>query len=156
MASWNERFRAWAAKHLRAHLTPIEVAKAVGIGVYIGCLPIYGLHLPVCVFVARRYKLNQAIVYAAANISNPFFAPFLVTAEIAVGEWLRREPFDPSGAETVSHTMIWDLVQRAPSLLVSCLIGSQLVGVVLAFALFGIVLFAARLRERFVRAPVDV
>ena len=156
MAGLNQRIRAWAGKHLRAHLSPMAVAKAVGIGVYIGALPIYGIHLPVCVVVARRYSLNQAIVYTAANISNPFFAPFLVTAEIVIGEWILREPIDPSRAEELSHTMVWDLVQRAPDLLVSCLVGSQVVGIVLGFALFGAVLMIAHMRERYVRSPVDV
>jgi uncharacterized protein (DUF2062 family) len=119
------RIRAWFRQRLREHLTPKEVGLGVGIGFFIGALPIYGAHILVCIALARALKLNQAVVYGAANISNPFFAPFLVALEIHLGAWLRgvEGGILPEGA-------FWELLEAAPSVFWSCLIGSLVVGAV--------------------------
>jgi uncharacterized protein (DUF2062 family)/2-polyprenyl-3-methyl-5-hydroxy-6-metoxy-1,4-benzoquinol methylase len=67
-----------------------EQAVAVGVGVLIGCLPLWGLHLAICVVIGRLFRLNRVKMYAAANISNPFFAPFLIAASVQIGSLLRR------------------------------------------------------------------
>lgn len=63
---------------------------AVGIGVLIGCLPIYGLHLAACVAAGWLLRLNRIKMYLAANISNPLMAPALVLLEIQLGALVRR------------------------------------------------------------------
>src|ERR1051325_5836525 len=63
---------------------------AVGLGVFVGCLPIYGLHLAICWGLGRLFGLNRLKMYVAANISNPLVAPWLVVAELTIGAWLRR------------------------------------------------------------------
>mgnify|MGYP000913294881 CR=1 FL=1 len=54
-------------------------------GAFIGCLPIFGLHLPIVLLLSLRMRLDGAIAYVAANISNPFFAPFLFAGQVQVG-----------------------------------------------------------------------
>ena len=54
-------------------------------GAFIGCLPIFGLHLPIVLVLSLRLRLDGAIGYVAANISNPFFAPFLFAGQVQVG-----------------------------------------------------------------------
>jgi uncharacterized protein (DUF2062 family) len=58
---------------------------SIAVGLFIGCLPLYGLHLPLCLAVCLPLRLDVVAAYVAANISNPLFAPFLVTAEVEVG-----------------------------------------------------------------------
>jgi uncharacterized protein (DUF2062 family) len=127
---------------LRAHLTPESIGLAVGLGVLIGCLPIYGLHIFACVAVARWLKLNQPLMYAAANISNPVFAPFLISGQIAIGEWLRHGGPPPS--RTIEEGTFWSMLSQAPDLFVSCLVGSVITGVVLGILLGAGALLAAR------------
>jgi uncharacterized protein (DUF2062 family) len=143
MRGYLRRARAWFHELLRAHLTPTSIGVAVGLGIFIGCLPIYGIHLVVCVAAARSLRLNQAILYAAANISNPFFAPFLVTAEIAVGEWLRRGDTVGSAAPFTDGSF-WSMAQQAPDLFLSCSLGSLVIGGVLGAILGVAALLAAR------------
>jgi uncharacterized protein (DUF2062 family) len=84
--------RAWrttrerVAAAFRAHLTPGAFGKAVGIGVFIGFLPLVGLHIFICMALARWMRLNQAITVIAAHVSNPLTLPFIIVAELAVGE----------------------------------------------------------------------
>ena len=52
-----------------ANLTPRDIGWAVAMGVFIGVLPLYGLHLPICIVLARQLRLNQVLTYAAALVA---------------------------------------------------------------------------------------
>jgi len=68
--------------------TPARVALAVAIGLFIGCLPLYGLHFLLCSLICLSLGLDLVLAYLVANISNPLVAPFLVTLEVEVGALL--------------------------------------------------------------------
>ncbi len=59
------------------------------VGLLIGATPLYGLHLVLVVAVCLPLRLDAPVAYLAANISNPFIAPFLSFAEIETGSFLR-------------------------------------------------------------------
>jgi len=153
MRGYLRRAREWFHGLLRAHLTPSSIGVAVGLGIFIGCLPIYGIHLVVCVAVARSFRLNQAILYTAANISNPLFAPFLVTAEIAVGQRLRHGGLVAADLP-LSDGSFWSMAQQAPDLFLSCTLGSVLIGASLGAVLGIAALLAARRWPALPEAPV--
>ncbi len=105
--------------------SPVRQAMAIAVGLFIGALPLVGLHLALCVAVGRLFKLNLPKVYLAANISNPFIAPFLFGAEIQLGAWLRTgHIYTPSVVDQI----------RLRGLAIDITIGSLLLGVVLAVA----------------------
>lgn len=79
-------------------------AAAVGIGIFIGCLPFYGFHLLLCWLTGWLLGLNRLKVYVAANISNPFFAPTLVFTELQLGAWIRRGVFHPLSLQAAKTT----------------------------------------------------
>jgi len=70
------------------HTTPGKVAGAVGVGVFVGCSPFWGVHLALCMLLATVFRLNRMLVYAASNVANPLTAPFLVFAEVQTGHRL--------------------------------------------------------------------
>jgi uncharacterized protein (DUF2062 family)/SAM-dependent methyltransferase len=72
--------------------SPARQAWAVAAGVLIGCSPFYGLHLALCIVVARIFRLNQIRTYVAAHVSLPFLWPFLLLAELDAGRLLRGAP----------------------------------------------------------------
>jgi uncharacterized protein (DUF2062 family)/2-polyprenyl-3-methyl-5-hydroxy-6-metoxy-1,4-benzoquinol methylase len=77
--------------------SPKKRALACALGLFIGCLPLYGLHFPICLGVCLLFRLDLVVTYLAANVSNPFVAPFLVTAEVEIGSLLldgRHAAFD--------------------------------------------------------------
>jgi len=104
---------------------PARETAAIACGVFIGCLPFYGFHLLICWIVGWACRLNRLKLYLAANISNPFIAPFLLFAELQTGSYLRRGSF---------HAMTLDAVRQtgAVSLGVDLLVGSVVVGSALA------------------------
>lgn len=78
------RFTAlWRA--LRGQGSPRRLGVSVGVGLFIGCQPLYGLHLPLCVLVCLPFRLDAVVAYLAANISNPLVAPLLLFIEVEIG-----------------------------------------------------------------------
>jgi len=55
---------------------------------FIGCQPLYGLHLVLVLSICIPCKLDAVVAYLCANISNPLVAPFLIVAEIEAGSLL--------------------------------------------------------------------
>jgi uncharacterized protein (DUF2062 family)/trans-aconitate methyltransferase len=105
--------------------SPARQAAAIGLGLLIGSSPFYGLHLLLAVTLGGLLRLNRLKVYLAANISNPFVAPFLIATEIQVGSWLRRgEVYSAAGLADV----------KLQGLAADVLLGSLVVGSVLAAA----------------------
>ena len=98
---------------------------AVALGVFIGCLPLYGLHLTICWLIGYVLGLNRLKMYFAANISNPFVAPWLVVVEVQVGAWLRRGTLHQVTREYIASTSAWAFG-------IDALVGSLVVGAVLA------------------------
>jgi uncharacterized protein (DUF2062 family) len=76
----------WRA--LRGQGSPRRLGLSVGLGLFIGCQPLYGLHLPLCVLVCLPFRLDAVVAYLAANISNPLLAPLLLLAEVEIGSLL--------------------------------------------------------------------
>jgi uncharacterized protein (DUF2062 family)/2-polyprenyl-3-methyl-5-hydroxy-6-metoxy-1,4-benzoquinol methylase len=70
-------------------LTPARLGLAVAVGLFIGSQPVFGLHLLLVLFVCLKLRLHAVLSYIAANISNPFLAPALLTAEVQVGGRVR-------------------------------------------------------------------
>jgi uncharacterized protein (DUF2062 family) len=67
---------------------PLRLALAVGLGLFFGILPVWGLQTVLALTLAHRLRLNLAITLLACNISLPPMVPFLLYAGTAVGHWL--------------------------------------------------------------------
>jgi uncharacterized protein (DUF2062 family)/SAM-dependent methyltransferase len=79
-----------AFRELRgADLSPARGAAAVALGLFVGSQPIFGFHLVIVVGLCLWLRLDAAVAYVAANISNPFFLPLLLTSEVQAGAYLR-------------------------------------------------------------------
>jgi uncharacterized protein (DUF2062 family)/trans-aconitate methyltransferase len=74
-------------------MSPEKQAAAVALGVFIGVSPLYGLHLALCLLLARLFRLNAGLTYLAAHISLPGITPFLLLAELETGRRLRGQSY---------------------------------------------------------------
>lgn len=99
-------------------------AAAVGVGLFIGCSPFYGFHLPLVFLAGRLLRLNRLKMYLAAHISNPLFAPILLITELQTGAWLQRQDLHALNLDTVRHMDPWTFGT-------DLLLGSLVVGTVL-------------------------
>ena len=118
--------------------SPVRQAAAVALGTFIGVFPVYGLHLLLCVGVARLFALSRVTTYLAAHINNPFTAPGLIYVSFGVGNWLRSGTwpvFDKALVETIT---VWSIGR-------DLLVGSAVAGAFLAL-IFGTVSLAISLK----------
>jgi uncharacterized protein (DUF2062 family)/2-polyprenyl-3-methyl-5-hydroxy-6-metoxy-1,4-benzoquinol methylase len=85
---WREELkRAWG--ELRGPgTTPGRAAASVALGLFVGSLPIFGCHTLLVLALCVYFQLDAAVAWAVSNVSNPFFAPALLTAEVQIGAWL--------------------------------------------------------------------
>lgn len=109
---------------------PGREAVAVGLGVFIGCLPFYGFHLLLCVAAGTLLRLNRLKLYVAANISNPLMAPVLILTELQVGALLRRGELRELTLDAVRRSDPW-------SFGADLLVGSVAAGAVLGVTIGG-------------------
>jgi len=120
--------------------SPLRAAVAVAIGLFIGCQPLYGLHLVLVLAVCLPLRLDVVLAYLAANISNPFVAPFLIFSEVEAGAYL-----------TTGRWVAFDVAQaRATGALGfarQLLVGSLVVGAALALLGFGLAWLLASRRQ---------
>jgi uncharacterized protein (DUF2062 family)/SAM-dependent methyltransferase len=86
---------------------PRRDAAALGVGILIGCVPVYGFHLLLVWSIGWLLRLNRLKMYVAANISNPLFSPVLLFTELQVGAWARRQDFHDLSISAIRTTNLW-------------------------------------------------
>jgi SAM-dependent methyltransferase/uncharacterized protein (DUF2062 family) len=123
-------------------LSPGRIAASVALGAFIGCLPIFGLHLPVVLLLCLRFRLDGALAYLAANISNPFMAPLLIAGEIQVGAILLEGELPDIGGRVA----LGDAISSFPKYLV---VGAPIVGAAVGVGLGVFAWVSTSLKRRF-------
>ncbi|NOX85006.1 MAG: DUF2062 domain-containing protein [Chlorobi bacterium] len=73
------KFMTIVKEQILAHNeSPFKVSAALGFGVFMGIVPIWGFQMLAAAFLAHFMRLNKIIVLAASNISIPPMIPFIV------------------------------------------------------------------------------
>ena len=81
-----KQLRALWQTLLHEHTAPIRLAAAVLVGCIVGCTPLFGFHILLCLALAFVLRLNKLVVYGAANLSIPPLVPFIGFASVQLGE----------------------------------------------------------------------
>ncbi|MCX6112014.1 MAG: DUF2062 domain-containing protein, partial [Proteobacteria bacterium] len=71
----------------RRGLSAKEISWAAGIGVFIGCTPLWGFHAIIALFVSIVFRLNFIVLLIGTQISIPPLIPFLVLASLFCGKY---------------------------------------------------------------------
>ena len=126
------------------HGEPARDAAAIGLGLFVGSSPFYGLHLPICWALAWLLKVNRLKAAVASNFSIPLIAPWLLLIELKAGAWLRHGS---------PQRLTVDAVRAAglTNISIDLLTGSAIVGSCLglsgAAVTYGILRFSSRSRD---------
>ncbi len=70
---------------LREHTSPFESALAVGVGVFVGCTPLFGLHTGIVILLGLLFRWNIAYLWLGTQISLPPLVPFLIWGSEKIG-----------------------------------------------------------------------
>ena len=97
------KFTTIVKEQIRAHNeSPFKVSAALGFGVFMGIVPIWGFQMLVAAFLAHFMRLNKIIVLAASNISIPPMIPFIVYFSYQTGG-LVLSRYEELSAETLQN-----------------------------------------------------
>ncbi len=113
MNGLRRRIRALADALVHEHTAPGRVAAAIFVGAVVGCTPLFGLHIVVCLALAWLFRLNKLIVYGAANLSMPPMVPLLGFTSVQLGErilhrrWLGLHRADFALAHVRTLARVW-------------------------------------------------
>ncbi len=108
--------------------SPLRQGWAIALGAFVGCSPLWGIHLPISIFLSRVFRLSVVKTTLATQISNPLFAPFLLFAEFGVGRRLLTGHFPAISLHEVSNLGLKELG-------LSLVLGSIVLGVAIGMVL---------------------
>lgn len=67
---------------------PGKMAAAVGVGLFIGIAPLWGVQMFAALWVAHRLRLNKALAALASHVSIPPLIPVIFCGALTLGSWL--------------------------------------------------------------------
>lgn len=111
-------------------------ALAIGLGLMIGCTPLWGVHLGMCWLAGAAFGLNRLKMYLAANVINPLVVPPLFYAEVQAGSLVRRGQWLALSWDMITSRSVWDF---GADLAIGSLVLGLIIGIV-----GGVVTYAAR------------
>ena len=120
---------------LREAITPGGLAKAAFLGVFLGTLPLVGIHTMAILFTAGYLGQNRVMAVAASQLCMPPLVPALC---IEVGHYLRHGSW-------LTEFTIQTLGHQAPARLWEWILGSLVLAPVLAFLVAGATFTTAHL-----------
>jgi uncharacterized protein (DUF2062 family) len=136
--------RRWkSALHLRGRwrartATPrarTQFAGGLAVGIFIACLPLYGVQGLLSFVAARRLKFSGLSAVAGSQISTPPLGAILIFASVAIGDWLLHRRWPDATAWRAAHATFMPLVILRRFLL-EWILGGAVVGAVLAALAF--------------------
>jgi trans-aconitate methyltransferase/uncharacterized protein (DUF2062 family) len=84
-----------------------RLAAAIGLGVFIGCVPLFGANFWLCAGLASAFRLSRLKLYLAANISTPLLAPVIAFAEIQLGSYVQDGVVHTPSLVALTQTSPW-------------------------------------------------
>jgi uncharacterized protein (DUF2062 family)/predicted LPLAT superfamily acyltransferase len=86
---WFLNFALLFLSLLRARVRPRELGLAVGLGVFVGCTPVFGFHTIIVLALAVVLRLNFVALWAGTHVSTPVLFPLVLAASLYIGQhWL--------------------------------------------------------------------
>lgn len=140
----HEKARAFFRFLLAQHRTPGRVFWALLFGFVIGCTPLFGVQIFLCIAVAYFLGLNFVIVYGAANISIPPLSPFIGLAAVRIGELVRQGRWVALSRGDFTSMSPFALAKR---FFVAWLIGGTILGLLIGLVIGGLTYLILRRRQ---------
>lgn len=114
-------------KHLISeHATPSQIATAAWMGVFLGALPLIGIHTVAIIYVCHMLHLNKLAAVAASQVCMPPVVPFIC---IQAGYYLRHGELLLAFNR---ETLVVEIGERLWEYLLGSLVVGPLLGLVVA------------------------
>ncbi len=105
---------------------PWRMSLAVGLGLFLGIAPMWGVQTIATAVAAHWLRLNKAIAVLASNISIPPVLPFILYAALALGHWLFTGQMIDFKAREMTKAVVLDYLSYwfVGSLLLATIVGA--------------------------------
>jgi uncharacterized protein (DUF2062 family) len=132
---WLNPIRCWREAKA-GELGRLELAAALGVGVWIGTVPIYGAQTAACLYVAWRLHLHPAAVVLGSQVALPPIGVALAAASV----WLGHVLLEGRPPRSSDISFEWS---AAPAMMEQFLpalgLGSLIVGLIVGLGVFALV-----------------
>ena len=126
--------------------SPRRLGAAVALGVVLGCSPLWGFQMMLCVVLAWVFRLNKLATLLGSQVSTPPFTPLIIVGTAQVGELLLHGRWLPLTLSEVRAMHPQDLISN---LFVDMALGSLVLGGAIGLVLGGLTsTLVRRHRER--------
>jgi uncharacterized protein (DUF2062 family) len=119
-------------------LTPGRAAASVALGIFVGCLPLYGFQFWLALAVALPLKLDYPLALLSTLVANPVTMPFLIVLEVEIGALIVEGHWLPFSLSAIRQNWVGALGYAT--------LGSILLGALLAGLGAGIVSLWVKIR----------
>lgn len=123
---------------LKSNNTPQEIALGIGIGSFVGVIPLYGLHTIIIIslaFIIR--KANKLAMLAASAIFMPPVIPFLIWAEYNIGRLILYGRYPAMDFATMKNLRWGDI----GNIYLVILLGSAALGLAYSIIMYALSLY---------------
>lgn len=128
---------------LKEHTTPLQIATAVWIGIFLGAVPLIAVHTVAIIYTCHKLHLNKVAAVAASQLCMPPLVPLVC---IQTGYYLFNGTFL---AEFSWATVVHQMGSR----LFEYLVGSLIIGPLLGFIVAGICYAGATQLKKLQKQP---
>ncbi len=118
---------------LKEHATPTQLAAAAWVGIFLGAVPLIGMHTVAIIYVCHRLYLNKMAAVAASQLCMPPVVPIIC---IQTGYYLRHGAFL---FELSRETLVDQIWERLWEYLLGSLVVGPLLGLVAAAVVYAAV-----------------
>jgi uncharacterized protein (DUF2062 family) len=121
--------KSFYQRFIRIRGNPREIALGLALGLFIGFSPTMGAQIVMAVFLASFLKWNKFAAAIGVQITNPLTAPVIYGFTYWLGAKLMgvQKPFGLT--LTVDWCSIVNMIDQAPRIFLSLIIGGGIVGV---------------------------
>ena len=135
------KFKKVVVRLLRLNNSPQEIALGIAIGVFIGILPVYGLHTVLAVIAAILVRpANKIAIFLGTSISLPPTVPPITWAGYEIGRLILKGKFEPlswSVFKNITFQKIYGYYQPL-------FLGSVILGIICAAIFYLLTFFIIR------------
>ncbi len=132
----------WHKQLVASHESNYIKAASVGLGVFMGILPVWGFQMLISVFIAMYFKLNKAIVLIVSNISFGPLGIFWVFASLFLGKKL-------IGGAFAFEEFNWNLsFQELQKSFLQFFVGGAVLAIILGLVAFFLTYFVLKITRK--------
>ena len=135
------KFKKILVKLIHQHNNPYEIALGAGIGAFISCLPVYGLHTVLVILAAIIVRpANKIAIFLGTNLSLPPTLPFITWAGYELGRFILKGNLPPLTWDFFKHLTF----KKIASLYGPLFLGSLILGLICGIIVYGLTFFVVK------------